>query len=689
MRKLIYLLCCIAGIITHANAQYIFTKAPNKTILSGGSTIYDTLAVSGLPGIGLNGTFGLDSISFNATYPYEYDLVISLIAPDGTFVHLNEQFGTGADFVNTCFTGHSTNFVNDAVAPFSGQYLPANWPGNVNNGHSGNGNWILQIKNNGAGTDTGVLINWGLAFDNTPSPPSFFDSSNLPIVVLNLGHQPVIKYVTTDVPGTMGIISKSTGMNHVTDPFNNFYGHINIHARGSTSQWFPALSYSVGTVDISGNDSDVSLLGMPADHSWILYEPWDDKPMMRNVLTYKLSNDMGDYAVRTHYVELVLDGDYRGVYVLMEKISRAPLRVNVQKLATTDTALPKISGGYMFSIDKGATPSNSWTSKILPCPTSGSSVIFQYLNPKPTDINTQQAKYISSYVDSFEQQLNTGNLYDTIHGYRHFIDVLSFIDQSIIQEVSRNVDGYRLSTYLSKARNSKIVDGPAWDFNIAYGNADYYNGSSTNEWQWNFPCPLSGDPYVVPFWWKQFLTDTNYMQELKCRYTLLRKNVLDTMYLDHIIDSFATVLDSAEVRHYIRWPIMGVYTWPNFYVGTSYADEVNYLKGWLHTRIRFMDSTLIDTSCHPARIALGVTSNNATNYVINIYPNPATTELYVSMEGVTYSSATITNSLGQTMMLQPLNPNTNLLDIQALPPGVYFITLKGPPGKYVSRFVKW
>lgn len=685
-KRIVYFFCCMVGIVAHSNGQHIFSRAPNKTILAATGITRDTIAVTGLPGTGMNGVFGLDSISFNATYPYEYDLVISLIAPDGTLVHLNEQFGSGADFVNTCFTGHSASFVNDAGAPFSGQYLPANWPGNVNNGHSGNGNWILQIENHGGGSDTGVILNWGVAFDSTPSPPNIFNHSNLPIVELSLGNKPVIKYVDTTVAGTMGIISNASGINHVTDPFNNFYGHIAIKARGSTSQWFPSLSYSVGLVDVSGNDSDASLLGMPADHSWILYEPWDDKAMMRNVLTYRLSNDMGEYAVRTHYVELVLDGDYRGVYVLMEKISRGTNRVNVAKLTPTDVTLPTITGGYMFSIDKGATSINSWTSSMPPCGSGSSPITYQFLNPKPADINTPQKAYLIADVDSFEQQLNSGSLYDTVHGYRHFIDVPSFIDQSLLQEIGRNVDGYRLSTYMHKGRNGKIKGGPIWDFNLAYGNADYYNGSTTNEWQWNFPC-LSSDPYSVPFWWQKMLTDTVYVHELKCRYTLLRHNVLDTNQLDHILDSIALLLDTAQARHYTRWPIMGVYTWPNYYVGSSYADEVAYMKGWLHTRIRFMDSTLIDTSCHPPPPLWVATSRAAAG--ISIYPNPVTTELHVDIGSMVFSSAVITNSMGQLMKQQRLTPNANLLDIQELPPGVYFISLKGMEGKYVSRFVKW
>ncbi len=686
MRSIFLFLCCL--ISTNVYAQYYFSGSGSVTIPSSGGSVYDTIHVSGMSPSVINGVFGLDSVSLNATYPYEWELIISLIAPDGTVVHLSEQYGNGADFTGTCFTGNCSNFAHDAGAPFNGNYMPANWLGNVNNGHAGNGDWVLHIENAGYGADTGVLINWGITFDSTPSPKSLFDSSKLPIVELFLNHQPIINYTATEVIGTMGIINNASGYNHINDAFNNYHGHINIKARGSTSQWFPALPYSLGTADISGADSDVSLLGMPPDHSWVLYEPWDDKSMMRNVLTYKLSNDMGDYAVRTHYVEMLLDGDYRGVYVLEEHISRGSNRVNVHKLAATDTSMPAISGGYLFSIDKHADASNSWNSNILPCDSAGTPITFQYVYPKAGNITDTQKAYIARYVDSFEQKLSTGNLYDTAHGYRHFIDVPSFIDQSLLQEVGRNVDGYRLSTYFHKDRSGKLFGGPIWDFNLAYGNADYYIGWTTNTWQWDFPCPNS-DPFMLPFWWQKMLTDTNYVQDLKCRYTLLRKNVLDTNVLDHTIDSIATLLAIPQVRHYTRWPIMGTYTWPNYYIGATYGDEVAYLKDWLHTRIRFMDSTLIDTSCHAPVIVSHVSVKDvAVASAVKIYPNPATAELHIDGDG-SYNYATITNSVGQVVIQHSLNKPTNTIDILGLSPGVYFVTLKGPIGNYVSRFVKW
>ena len=292
MLLIVALLSTFAG---NAFAQYYST--PGKTIPgTDGSVIYDTINVSGLTPSTLDGSFGLDSVTLNISYDYDVNLVISLIAPDGTIVHLSDKEGYGSDFTDACFSMDVTNFVKDSHPPFTGNQQPENWLGNINNGSSGNGHWVLRILNQpGGGLDSGILINWGVHFSHTPAPPKFFDSSTLPIVVINT-QDTVIDIIGTPVQGTMGIIYHTTRLNHTTDSFNNFNGHVSLHSHGSSTLSFPTISYTLTTETPSGSYSDAALIGMPADHSWVLYAPWDDKSLMRNILTYRLSNDMGEYA---------------------------------------------------------------------------------------------------------------------------------------------------------------------------------------------------------------------------------------------------------------------------------------------------------------------------------------------------------------------------------------------------------
>ena len=661
-----------------ASAQSFYQTNP-VTIPVSGSDVYDTLQVAGLSPAMINAAFGLDSVSLNITYPSESDLVISIIAPDGTIVHLSDYFGSGPDFVNTCFTMHVTNFANDQYSPFTGTMQPSEWLGRINNGQPGNGKWILHVVNAGFGTDTGIILNWGITFDSTPAPQPFFDSSTLPIVVVNTYDIAVPAYFDVTVAGYMGIIDNGT-VNHLSDPFNGYNGHANFKVRGNSSRSFPTKAFAVTTVDSTGAQIDASLLGMPADHSWILYAPWDDKSLIRDVITYETSNDMGEYAARTRLCELYMNNDYRGVYVLEEHISRGAQRVAVHKMTTTDTAAPNVTGGYIFEVDRGSPGYDAWSSNILPCDSAASSITFAYAYPKSTDIVNQQKQYIAAYTDSFEQALKNLDLYDTVHGYRNYIDVPSFIDQSLLQELGHNVDGYRLSSYLHKNRSGKLFGGPIWDFNESFGNSDYYNGWATNTWEWDLPCPFS-DGYLNPFWWKQFLTDTNYVHELKCRYTSLRSagNALDTLHLDHMIDSLVDMLEVPQQRHYLRWPIMGVYTWPNYFVGTSYAEEINYLKTWIGARITWMDSTLIDTSCNVTPPVTGITPPERGD--IKVYPSP--TDNIVNINGnVLFTNVQVFNMLGQ-LVYSNNTPTTHLtieLRKQGCSSGIYNIIISSSTG---------
>src|SRR5688572_1076543 len=148
-----------------------------------------------------------------------------------------------------------------------------------------------------------------------------FTSSNLPIVVINTNGQTIVD--DPKIVADMGIIHNAPGVrNHITDPFNNYNGKIGIEIRGSSSQMFPKKQYGIELADVNGDGVEASLLDLPAEEDWILFAPYNDKSLMRDVLAYKLGRDQGRYAPRTKYCELVLNGEYMGIYVLIEKIKR-------------------------------------------------------------------------------------------------------------------------------------------------------------------------------------------------------------------------------------------------------------------------------------------------------------------------------------------------------------------------------
>lgn len=393
----------------------------------------------------------------------------------------------------------------------------------------------------------------------------------------------------------------------ITDSTDTLYnGHIGIELRGSTSQiFFDKKSYGVETWDQNGNDIDIALAGFPAEEDWIFHGPFSDKSLIRNALIYDLSNKIGQYASRTRFFEMKLNGEFQGTYLLMEKIKRDKNRVDIEKLEPNDNDPNLISGGYIIKIDKTTGESSShgdynekisFYSKYDPNGEEGKDkkIFFLYDVPSPEKISKEQKIYIQSYINSFEEALLSNDFSDPKTGYRQFIDVDSFVDFFLLNELSHNPDAYRLSTYMHKKRNGKLKMGPIWDFNIAFGNVNYCKGEDVNNWifKYNDYCP--DDFWLVPFWWSKLLNDPYFANIIKARWQELRQNELSDKLIFGKIDLLISELETSDAikRNFERWPILGQWIWPNSYVGTTYESEINYLKNWLSQRLTWMDSNI-------------------------------------------------------------------------------------------------
>ena len=181
--------------------------------------------------------------------------------------------------------------------------------------------------------------------------PTEFSFSHLPIIVVNTSGQEIPN--EDKITAHMGIIDNGPGeTNYLSDPYNHYDGFIGIEIRGSSTTWFPKKQFAVETRDSLGENNNISLFGMPEENDWIFNAPYTDKSLMRNVIIYKMARDAGRYASRTHYFELVINGDYKGLYVMFEKVKRDDNRVAVSKLEPDETTGDDLTGGYIIKIDK-------------------------------------------------------------------------------------------------------------------------------------------------------------------------------------------------------------------------------------------------------------------------------------------------------------------------------------------------
>ena len=403
-------------------------------------------------------------------------------------------------------------------------------------------------------------------------------SSDLPLVFINTNGQEIVD--EPRIRADMGIVYNGEGeRNSVTDPFNNYSGKINIEIRGTTSQSFPKKQYGFETQTEDGENRNVSLLGMPEENDWILHAPFSDKTLIRNALAYHLYGLTGHYSVRTQFCELVLNGNYQGVYLIMEKIKRDKNRVNISSLSENDISGDDLTGGYIFKADRVDTTCDLWGSTYDP-------FYFVHSYPDCEEIAPEQEHYIRHFLNDYETALRQYSFDDPVNGYRKYIDVPSFIDFLIINELGKNIDAYVLSTFYYKdkdSENDKLHAGPVWDFNLAFGNASYRGGYKT-------------DSLMVPELtsWSILLSDTIFRTELGNRWKILRENEFSDDNLIHIIDSLVLIVYEAQQRNFQCWDILGGEVWPNYFVGKTYYEEVGFLKNWTMERAYWLDGYFMD-----------------------------------------------------------------------------------------------
>ncbi len=548
-----------------------------------------------------------------------------------------------------------------------------------------NGDNILCVEAHNITTNSGDItsrpfLHVGLTTSNIyyGTPPSWFvqpfefSSSTLPIVLVNTYGVDIPDEPKIDAE--MGIIFNGEGqINHVTDAFNEFNGLIAIEKRGSSSNGFPAKSYGLETRGPDSVNYNASIFNWPADNDWILYAPYTDKTMIRNVLTYHLGNEMGRWTPRTKLCELVLNGEYMGVYVFMERIKQNPGRVNINELLPSDTLDNELTGGYILKVDKTTAGGViAWYSPYPAQAPSNVSIGLQLHDPELPELHPAQLNYIQTYFTDWEDALVSSDFTDPVLGYRKFINVASFIDFFLVNEVSKNVDGYRISSFFYKERFSegnKLVAGPLWDFNIAWGNSDYCQGGETYGWEINFNEVCNGGNN--PSWWNRLLEDSLYANEVHCRWNELRTTLLDTTYLYNYIDSLAAILEVPSERHYQRWPILGNYVWPNNFVGNTYQEEITYLKSWINDRITWMDANMFGMCDSAAQIESFRKSD------FNIYPNPTKDLVYIESPNERAFQISVFTAQGTLLeTIQNTNSTRTSISFDGLPKGMYFIQIK-------------
>lgn len=452
--------------------------------------------------------------------------------------------------------------------------------------------------------------------------------SNLPVMVFNSFGRNVTSQSTNMVPVTgIFIAPGEDGRANIMDE-GEFADRGGMRIRGQTSEGFAKKQFALELWDEFNSDTRsidagqvpdkaASFFGLPEESDWVVSGPYSDKTQLNNYLTFLWSNNAGTYAPRARLVEVFLNqdndtvsypNDYLGTYVLLEKIKRDSERVDIERLTPEDNTEPEITGGYIWKKDKpGAGDQPFLTSR-------GQEL--RMVEPDDRTITTTQKNWLQSYINEFETVLYGPEFADPETGYAAYIDVKSWADTWLLVEMTKNIDGFRLSTYYHKDRLGKIHQGPAWDYNLSLGNGNYLEGAYPEGW---YHDGISDQQY--PYWDRLF-EDPNFEQAVIDRWTELRSTVWSTESLLADIDQAVDMLSDGNPRldnplssepsnpisrNFDKWGTLNQYLWPNCFFGqgqcpssplpgnarpNEYGDYIFIMKDFVERRTAWMDSQL-------------------------------------------------------------------------------------------------
>ncbi|MEO9514103.1 MAG: CotH kinase family protein, partial [Flavobacteriaceae bacterium] len=373
--------------------------------------------------------------------------------------------------------------------------------------------------------------------------------------------------------------------NYLTDinttAFLNYDGDIGIELRGSSSQsnLLDKKPYGFTTLLEDGiSNNNVSLLGMPSENDWVLNSLAFDASMIRDYLSYTLASNMGNYAPRVKYIEVIVNEDYKGVYILTEKIKIDSDRVDLTKLSDSDNSSPEVTGGYIIKADK----TTGGDAVAWSMPGYNYETNFLHDKPKTEDITSQQVNYIEDVFNDLAAETNPPNT-SILNGYPSIIDIPSFVDYIIMAEITSNVDSYQYSTFFHKDRGGKLRAGPVWDYNLTYGNDLFWWGYDRSLFDvWQFDLDNTGAKF-----WKDLSQDATFKCYLAKRWFELtdENQALNYNTIENQIDEYVALLSESKEREQERWRTV-----------SDHLTNIAAMKVWIQNRINWISDNIGSTN---------------------------------------------------------------------------------------------
>ena len=375
-------------------------------------------------------------------------------------------------------------------------------------------------------------------------------------------------YIQTE--NNQGINSKDTyvtgtvTLDSDTDAFDQNNLTMGIKGRGNSTWEFPKKPYRIKFTERQ------SLLGMRKARDYVLLAEYNDKSLIRNYLAQYFASLLDiEYTVETRFVQVYINGNYNGIYLLTEQVEVDKNRLNIDESVDAD-------GGFLIEMEAEARIWKEGQEDLNWVKVDDYNYVIK--SPKMNELTVPEAnakiQFIKSTLLQFIQSIGQGT-------YESYMDMNQFIDYFIISELFKQVDIGYSSVYIYKDKGELMKMGPVWDFDISSGNGDYFDSSPQGYW-------VDYNP------WFNYLIDK---PEFEARY-IVRFMEVSYLYFDKLIselDLVSSLLYNDALLNFEKWKILGIYVWPNppqMVEADTYAKQIQYLKNYLITRDDWLKTTL-------------------------------------------------------------------------------------------------
>ena len=340
--------------------------------------------------------------------------------------------------------------------------------------------------------------------------------------------------------------------------YHNYYS--TLKGRGNATWNFDKRPYSLTLPE------KADLLGMSFSNSWILLSNSLDETNLNNYLVYNLASRIGiGWTPKCNWIDLYLNGEYSGLYLLTEKIDIESDKLN----------LNIDSGDFLCKIDL----QGRWESIRNPFLTdAGRTVEISF----PQALTQSDYSRIIEHVNQMEKTILTAeNLNE-----KSIIDLDTWICKYLIDEISGNIDSDIASSYFYFS-NGVFYAGPVWDYDLAFGNSmrnrDPHSCVSKNR--------NKAQTYISLYYPSLYQNSSFYDRMIVIYRTVFLPQV-EKMIEYEIDDLSAHISDASEMNN-IRWRSM----YDNNQVSISNNNTVRSceeLKNYLQQRLDFLNSAWID-----------------------------------------------------------------------------------------------